>query len=222
MDKYFDFFLSQWGQPEIATPVSERTLHRFRGKLPDTLLGYWSHYGFAGYHHGLLWMVNPDDYEHALESWIGDTPIMEQDAYYVIARSAFGKLYLWGERTGYLYDIDPQTGVIYKNNDDDEGRLIRKGLSEKAMMFFWSVIKPDSSDENDDDIQPLFDRALKRLGPCTADEMYAFTPAPFLGGARRVENLEKVNVHIQLDLLAQFGHRELLDFEGMKRKAFGG
>ena len=123
---------------------------------------------------------------------------------------------------GFRYNIDPQTGVIYKNNHDDEGKLIRKGLGENAMMSFWSAKDTDMIDENDDDIQPLFDRALKRLGPCTADEMYAFTPAPFLGGARRVENLEKVNVHIQLDLLAQFGHRELLDFEGMKRKAFGG
>lgn len=222
MDEDFDFFLTRCGQPEGATPVSPQTLQRFRGKLPDTLLGYWARYGFAGYHHGLLWMVNPDDYEHALESWIGDTTIMEQDAYYVIARGAFGKLYLWGERTGYLYDIDPQTGVIYKNNDDDEDRFIRKGLGETAMKYFWSGMKPDREDENDDKVQPMFDRALKKLGPCNADEMYAFSPALFLGGARRVDNLQKVNVHVQLDLLAQFAHRELLDFDGMKRKAFGG
>lgn len=218
MDEYFDYFLSQWGQSLQATPVSPQTLQRFRGKLPDTLLGYWARYGFAGYHHGLLWMVNPDDYEHALESWIGDTPIMEQDAYYVIARSAFGKLYLWGECTGYLYDIDPQTGVIYKNDRGQEKRL----PNARDAMIFWGAKDTDMVDENDDKVQPMFDRALKKLGPCNADEMYAFSPAPFLGGARRVDTLQKVNVHIQLDLLAQFGRREMLDFEGMKRKAFGG
>ena len=75
-------------------------IEKFRGKLPDKLLEYCQEYGWCGYAKGLLWTVDPGEWEDTLEDWIGDTPFMEKDAYYVIARSAFGKLVLWGTNTG--------------------------------------------------------------------------------------------------------------------------
>ena len=221
MDKEIGYFLSQWGEPQHSKPVDEATLKQFNGQLPDALLGYWQKYGFAGYHHGLLWMVNPAEYEHALESWIGNTPVMERDAYHVIARSAFGKLYLWGRNTGERYTIDPQTGVIYERNYGNPKDFFSKKQREQGIALFWNGQDFSMTDELDADAEPMFMRALEKLGPCGPDEMYAFSPAPFIGGARNIAYLEKVNIHVQLDLLAQFGHKEFLDFAGMQRKAFG-
>jgi hypothetical protein len=100
MDDDFEFFLAQMGPAIERRRVSEASMARFRGKLPEQLLAYWEQYGWCGYADGLFWTVDPQEYEPVLEAWIGDTPFMEKDAYHVIARSAFGKLYFWGEHTG--------------------------------------------------------------------------------------------------------------------------
>lgn len=100
MDEDFACCLAEFGPAIDRRNVPPSTIERYRGKLPDQLLAYWDEYGWCGYADGLLWTVNPQEYEPALEAWIAETPFMEQDAYHVIARSAFGTLYLWGEKTG--------------------------------------------------------------------------------------------------------------------------
>jgi hypothetical protein len=42
--------------------------------------------------------VNPDDYDDVLTEWITGTPLAKLDNFHVIARTAFGNLYLWGEK----------------------------------------------------------------------------------------------------------------------------
>jgi hypothetical protein len=78
--------------------VTPETLACYKGKLPDVLLGYWQEYGFCRFNGGLMFIVNPEDYEPALEEWIGDTPIAKQDDYHVVTRTAFGELELWGQK----------------------------------------------------------------------------------------------------------------------------
>ncbi len=42
------------------------------------------------------------------------------------------------------------------------------------------------------DVDYLFELALKKLGPLDSDEMYAFVPALALGGSMELKNLKKV------------------------------
>ncbi|WP_241150818.1 T6SS immunity protein Tdi1 domain-containing protein, partial [Pseudomonas viridiflava] len=42
------------------------------------------------------------------------------------------------------------------------------------------------------DVDYLFELALKKLGPLDPDEMYAFVPALALGGSMELKNLKKV------------------------------
>lgn len=42
------------------------------------------------------------------------------------------------------------------------------------------------------DVDYLFELALKKLGPLDSDEMYAFVPALALGGSMELKNLQKV------------------------------
>ncbi len=53
------------------------------------------------------------------------------------------------------------------------------------------------------------------------DEMFTFEPAPFLGGDISLETVKKVNLHIQLSILADFSEREIVDLDTMGGMAFG-
>jgi hypothetical protein len=219
MDKYFNWFLEQFGQPEIRQEPSSATISKYRGKLPDQLLNYWTEYGFCGFKNGLYQIVNPEEYDHALQAWLGSTSIVEEDAYYVIARTGFGDLYVWGEKNGNRWHLVPSMGWVLQS--DGNQTEIAKGRSDSAIQGFFATEAPKRMDEKDDQGNPLFARAVAKLGPLAPDEMFTFTLPVFLGGTRSLENISKVNVHVQLDLLAQYGYREILDRDALARKAFG-
>lgn len=44
--------------------------------------------------------------------------------------------------------------------------------------------------------------------------------APFLGGEKSRASIAKVNFFVQSEVLASFGNRDILDMEGLARKAF--
>jgi hypothetical protein len=219
MDKYFDALQEEFGPPTATRSVPTSVIETFRGKLPDKLLTYWREHGFCSFHDGLFSLVNPDDYEAELEAWIGDTRVVEYDAYYVIARSGFGDLLLWGTKTGHKFKIRPNHGWVLEL-DGDSAEIATAG-SDAALEGFIATKTAKFFDEKDVDREPLFDRAVKMLGPLGPDDIFAFEPALVAGGAARLENIVKRNVHVHLNVLAQFGQREILDRQALTRKAFG-
>jgi hypothetical protein len=192
MDEDFACFLAEFGPAIDRRYVPPSTIARYRGRLPDQLLAYWEEYGWCGYGDGLFWTVNPQEYEPALEAWIGETPFMEQDAYHVIARSAFGLLYLWGEKTGgTLRLFAPASCCFASAADNDVDR-------DFEMRVFFGSLWRDTND-----VEGLFAPALKQLGRLAHDEMYGFVPALALGGALTLANLQKVKAVEHLVILAQ-------------------
>jgi hypothetical protein len=191
MDEDFKYFYEDKGfNPEIhVQPVPERIINKYRYKLPDQLISYWKQYGFSGYGKGLFWVVNPEEYDDVLDTWLGETHFVEQDALYVIARSAFGDLFVWGDKTGQGIKIVPSYGMIFPG---DNSERIRKGMQDKLIQWFFSGQDKKSLDDNDEYEKPMFDRAYKLLGELAPDEMYGFEPALVLGGKAVVENLRKV------------------------------
>ncbi|AKT31824.1 hypothetical protein BV360_05362 [Pseudomonas syringae pv. actinidiae] len=105
MDEVFSIFLKIFGEPFGRQEVPMSSIERYKGKLPDLLLQYWSEHGWCGYGEGIFWMVNPQEYEGVTASWIQGSELENQDTYHLIARSAFGELYFWGEETGALLKI---------------------------------------------------------------------------------------------------------------------
>jgi hypothetical protein len=209
MDESFAFFYKDEGfGPEIySKSVKPEHIKKFRGKLPEQLLSYWNQYGWSGYGKGLFWLVDPDEYEPALEAWIGDLPPMERDAYYVIARSAFGQLFLWGTKSGPSLDINSPWGMIFPK---DKSEKIAAGDADFLARMFFETKDRISLDLKDYLDKPLFDRALKTLGPLAADEMYGFEPALALGGKADIKNLRKVKAVEHLVMLAQLGERQIM------------
>jgi hypothetical protein len=193
MDEDFEFFIGQMGPAIHQRQVPPSSLERYRGKLPDQLLAYWQEHGWCGYADGLFWTVNPQEYEPVLDAWIGDTPFMERDAYHLIARSAFGDLYFWGERTGDSLNIFAPSAFCIPREPVFQPNELELGLR----VFFSNR----SRDENDFD--GMFAPALDKLGRLNHDEMYGFVPALALGGPSDLAHLQKVKAVEHLVLLAQ-------------------
>jgi hypothetical protein len=200
MDEDFEFFLEQMGPPTHKRHVPPSSIERYRGKLPDQLLAYWEEHGWCGYADGLFWTVDPQEYEPALEAWIGDTPLMEKDAYHIIARSAFGKLYFWGERTGDSLKVMAPGAYCFPRKamyNEDE-------LDFGVRMFF------SNRDREENDFGGLFAPALSKLGQLAHDELYGFVPALALGGPSDLAHLQKLKAVEHLVFLAQLAPLEVM------------
>ena len=202
-DEYFTEFLDDEGFAPALTcqSVDQETLNRYQGVLPDRLLGYWKEYGFCGYGEGLFWLVNPVDYEELLELWLKDTPLWGKENYYVFARSAFGRLYVWGDKSGDETRITPYEHTIMPV--DMPNAPLTTEQRERFFGISISGINKKSPDAYDKDDKFLFKKALKKLGTLEPDEMYAFVPALALGGVADLKFLQKVKLQEQLSILAQ-------------------
>jgi hypothetical protein len=202
-DEYFTEFLEGEGfaPPIDCRPADDETLKRYRGILPDRLLDYWKEYGFCGYGEGLFWLVNPADYEELLELWLKNTPVWSRENYYVIARTAFGRLFLWGDKSGKTTKLDTYIHNILPC--DIPSVPIDREKRERFLGIFINNIDKKYVDAYDKDDKLLFKRAFKKLGQLQNDEMYAFVPALALGGVAELKCLQKVKLQEQLSILAQ-------------------
>jgi hypothetical protein len=203
MDEDFAGFLEDFGPGFDRYYVPTASIERYRGKLPDQLLSYWQEHGWCGYAEGLFWTVNPQEYEPVRDVWIGNTEFMEKDAYHIIARGAFGKLYFFGEKTGSSLIIMPSDALALPE---------KPGLADldREVRIFFGSRSPGSNDLSDADNKPLFARALKKLGRLQRDEMYGFVPALALGGPATLEHLQKVKAVEHLVMLAQLSELRVM------------
>jgi hypothetical protein len=193
MDEYFEYFLEKMGPPVHKRHVPPSSIERFRGRLPDQLLDYWEEHGWCGYADGLFWTVDPLEYEPVLEAWIGESQFMEKDAYHIIARSAFGELYFWGERTGESLRIFAPGSYCLPNES-----IFTESELELGLRAFFSV-----RDREENDFAEMFNPAFAKLGQLVHDEMYGFVPALALGGTADLSRLKKVKAVEHLVFLAQ-------------------
>jgi len=209
MDADFQYFYEKegFGPADHTQLVPAEKIHRFRGKLPDQLLKYWEMYGWSGYGSGRLWVVDPDVYEPVMRAWLANTPFLEQDLFYVIARGAFGRLFLWGTRSGPSIEINSPWGTIFPR---DNSVAIRAGRADTILRYFFSKFTKERLDQQDSLRRPLFERAVKALGPLLPNEMYGFEPALVLGGKADLKNLNRVDAVQHLTILAQLGDRKIM------------
>ncbi|EPM49791.1 GAD-like domain-containing protein [Pseudomonas syringae] len=193
MDEDYAFFLKKFGSAIEHQVVPNSSIERYKNKLPEQLLKYWEDFGWCGYAEGLFWTVNPQDYESLLNTWLAGTEAFKSDNYHVIARSAFGELYLWGEKSADSLSITSYLSRYSTNNSVFAGKNLDFGVK----VFFSSM----QLEHND--LDSLFKPALKSLGPLKADEMYGFVPALALGGPVALKNLQKVKTIEHLAFLSQ-------------------
>ena len=137
----FECFIEDMGEPTTFQPVPQEAFERYRGVLPDVLLEYWQDVGWSGFADGRLWITNPEEYDYLAEMWLQDTPFEQLDRYYVIARSAFGKLYLWGERARCIVTLNcPLHGIIALER---EVKSVESDKDIAVACFFAGATKKD-------------------------------------------------------------------------------
>lgn len=200
MDEAFSIFIDSMGEPMYRQEVPSSSLDRYRGKLPNQLLSYWAEHGWCGYADGLFWTVNPQEYECVVASWIDGTQIAARDKYHLIARSAFGDLYLFGERTGFSLKI-----VSYLAFYSGKTRKI-SNMDKHVQNFF--VMR----DRETDDFGNMFRPIERRLGKLNHNEMYAFVPTLLFGGKADPAHTEKVQAIEHLTFLSQIKNLEPYSF----------
>lgn len=210
MDEYFEYFLSKLGPQGQKTQPTEMQISKFSGKLPSKLLEYWSNYGWGGYHSGLFWITDPDEYCPAVEAWLEGTDIDDKENYYAIARSAFGRIFLWNKKKGQNVVIDALYSQIITSPPD---KYVVSGEDTKSLQAFFSSTRTDELDIEDVNEKNLFKRALKKLGPVASDEMYGFEPALSIGGMPKLENMAKVKIVAHLILLEQLDDVEIMHLD---------
>jgi hypothetical protein len=208
-ERDFDFedFIEVFGEATYHEPVPQASIEKYRGKLPDILLTYWEQEGWNGYDNGLLWTVNPDDYADILADWIAPTPLPEIDDYHVFARTAFGTLYAFGSKNGRYFGVTPYWNAVFANKSWVTS--VDHEWDETITQFFGFSTKEDY-DVEDIKEKGMFDRAVKRLGPLGPNEMFGFVPALLLGGEEVEKNLEKTNIFIHLDILANLADERIM------------
>lgn len=193
MDEIFSRFLEKNGPITKRQEPPPSSIQRFTGKLPERLLDYWIEHGWCACGNGLFWLVNPQEYEGVVASWIEGTDLEKQDTYHLIGRSAFGDLYLFGEKTGFSLTID---AAVSKYSFASHASALHD-MDKEVQNFFLSIEKTYN------DFDGLFTAAKKKLGILDCDEMYGFVPALAFGGPCDLDHLEKVKAVEHLLLLSQ-------------------
>lgn len=211
-DEVMEIFAENLGEPTHFRPVQADEVERYRGVLPDKLLQYWQELGWSGFADGLFWLVNPEDYDHLVAIWLEDTPFESLDTYRAIARSAFGKLYVWGEKTNRSFTISCPTHAIIAL--ESKVKTCAPNVDSVVKGFFGMASKEDY-DLKDMGDKSLFTQALRTLGPLGPDEVYGFEPALIAGGEWSVNNLAKLNLDIHLTILRQMAPPRI-PFAGVK------
>jgi len=198
VDEAIKLFIDEMGMPIAQKAVPTSSIVRYSKILPERLLNYWHDYGWSGHADGIFWIVDPQEYEGIVSTWLKDTAFETLDTYHVIARTAFGTLYLWGEKTGQSLTIDS----CYSRYGYQEQGTTAEDLDRQCMSFFISTTFEFS------DFLDLFAPAKRKLGILQSDEMYGFVPALMIGGSEDLKNLEKLKIIEHLTFLAQLAPLE--------------
>ncbi|QDI04825.1 DUF1851 domain-containing protein [Xanthomonas cerealis pv. cerealis] len=200
-DEDFEVLIDEFGEAFHHEAVAQDAIDCWVGRVPNYLLQQWSAEGWNGYAKGLFWLVNPGDYEEIAEAWLADTPLPKVDVFHVIARSAFGDLYLCGERTGSSVSVSPALNMIFATPKGLKPKNEKqKDISVKSLLLS-SKKDFDFKDQND---EPLFSRAAAKLGELAPDEVYGFEPALVAGGKAHIDSLRRMKLDPHLTILRQF------------------
>ena len=128
---------------------------------------------------------------------------MEEDAYHIIARGAFGDVFVWGETGRELHIIAADSQMMPPRESPEDMDFSLRG--------FFGTMNRDVCDLTGSE-GTLFSPALKTLGRLKPDEMYGFVPALALGGPATLDHLEKVKAVEHLVFLAQLAPLNVLEF----------
>jgi len=199
-DRFYSSFIDELGEATSSVPVPNSVIDKYSKILPEKLIEYWKEEGWCSFQDGLFWTVNPEDYIDLVEFWIESTLFKNRDNYHAIARTAFGKLYLWGEKTNHYITLSTYHHALIAS---EENLTVNDDANLELQMFFLNSEAADFDYETESG-DFLFAKAKDKLGKLSRTEIYGFEPALILGGEEKVGNLRKVEMIPHLVMLRNF------------------
>ena len=165
---------------EKEKEMPKQVIEKYRDLVPNELIDVWEEYGLGSFMNGYVKIINPEEYQELLEeSYIyGKTSIP-------ILATAFGDVITWEENK----DIGI---VFYKDGVFD---IICSGMEN----FFLNLYNEEWTADNIFDLK-TYRKAIKKYGKLNYNQCFYYVPLLGLGGVKKVENLQKgdIKIHIQL------------------------
>jgi hypothetical protein len=150
--------------------------------LPESILQFWNEVGFGTQMKGYLKVINPDDYKDFVATAFRNT----EGPAIVLGATAFADLLIWEKDC--IKQLNFRRGIV------------RVASTNFSVFVNHRLTKWENIEFSMDGGQYL--EALELLGPPAFDECYAYVPALLLGGAAKVENIQKVKLREHLLLLS--------------------
>lgn len=215
-DGFISFYKNAgFGPIKDTTCVPTTSIKYYEHRLPSQLITYWRYLGWAGFANGLFWLVNPADYKDVVDLWLEGSSFEYYDCYHVIARSAFGELFLWGEKTADSLTIQTLFGQIFPADRSGDTELIDDQQMNVFVHEFMTTLRRPNLDLLDVNEQPLFMRLYERLGPLNASEMYGCASLSMEYPPHRVEDFSRVHAVTHMAQLARLKERYVMQDMGL-------
>ena len=185
MQEIFENFIRLFSPPAQGIKPTEKTIKKYKGKLPDGLFVLWKEYGFGNYGDGLVKIINPSDYEEV--QGINKTV----DISFLV--TAFGDIFI------YRFIPDKKLKAVGILN-----------MHFRSREFF--IVGEDCIEQFFDGIDislPILRTGLyreaveKHNGIPAHDEIFFFTPALGMGGDENIKFVDKGKALVHYEILSQ-------------------
>jgi hypothetical protein len=208
----FQEILEKFGEPRSATIPSADQINAYRGKLPQSLLDFWSFHGFGIMGNGYFQLCNPADFVGVIDIYFANDKDFDANKMHVFGMSAMGILHIWSEKF-YTCKIDGPDSIFVSSyyNKPDYVPGPDWIIEDKIYMSDGEVYDPVSSDGS-----RLFKKALKKFGPLAPGEVYGCKLAPAIGGKYTLENLKKQHAVEHFGIMAQMEPLRFIDYSTMQ------
>ena len=204
MDSLLVELVGDYGPLANAVPMAPAELEALAGRLPQELLAFWREYGVGTWLNGKFQFCRPADYADLVEQIFAGDPDLLPSATHMVGFSAFGELLLWNEQHERVLVDLPRLAARIRAFDvrkptDPAHFLLTTPLSLLGREGSFDVFEHDAAAE------PLFARALARLGPLDLGQCYGFVPMLAFGGSARLDRIERLDATVHFSLLAGAG-----------------
>jgi hypothetical protein len=186
----FEKFLETFASSKDNVKASKETLECYQGKLPDELLSFWAQYGFGFYGDGIVRIVEPSNYQAAVNMYLG----REDDSRLPILMTGFGDIFYYRK---VQEDVDDVSIIDIHHRHVDV-------VTWDLPSFFEDFIVDEDIIENVLR-KKLFESAVKEKGKLKRGEIFYFVPALMLGGGEELKFVDKGNARIHQELLFEMG-----------------
>lgn len=216
LDDLAQEMITLYGAPQNVRRLDADHISKWRGRLPNSFLDFWSEIGIGTLGEGSLHFCDPEAYREVLTVLFGADEDFSHADCHILAYSAFGDLYVWSERQNAVVINLTEAWVICR-------KLTAPDYVARPDRAIWGMMNSADSkdnlfDMNDLSGKPLYKRARKKLGPLAPGEVYGFVPALKLGGQPMLESLHRFSALEHFSILAQLDTPVLMDFKAFPPK----